>query len=134
MRKILFTIAIVGLLVSGYLSIVYATQGPIPCSLHGGCEVVRASTYAHIFGISTPYYGVVYYVLLALGALLLTPLRKAALRIPLLVLTGMGLAVSIWLTYLEAFVIQAWCQWCLVSAVLTLLAFLVVWGTLSKRS
>lgn len=133
MRKLLFLVAIAGLLVSGYLYVGYTEVGPIPCPLSGGCEVVRASQYAQFFGLPTPLYGVVFYLLLALGALLL-PRYRAALRIPLLVLTGIGLAVSLYLSYLEAYVVRAWCTWCVVSAVLTVIAFGLAWATLGVQN
>lgn len=132
MRKALFLVAVAGLLVSGYLYVGYAEVGPIPCPLSGGCETVRASQYAQFFGLPTPLYGIVYYLLLAVSALLL-PRHRPTLRIPLLVVTGIGLAVSIYLSYLEAFVIHAWCTWCVASALLTIIAFGIVWATLGVR-
>jgi uncharacterized membrane protein len=48
----------------------------------------------------------------------------------LLVLTGAALAVSVFLFYLQAAVIEAWCRYCLLSAVVTLLLFL---STLALR-
>jgi uncharacterized membrane protein len=46
--------------------------------------------------------------------------------VPLLLVAGagIGLAFSAYLTYLEAFVIHAWCRWCIVSATLAVLIFL----------
>ncbi|MEX1997740.1 MAG: vitamin K epoxide reductase family protein [Candidatus Andersenbacteria bacterium] len=132
MRKALFVIAILGLLISGYLYITYTSGGPILCG-SGGCEEVRGSAYAHLFGLPTPLYGIIFYVLLGVSAILWTPPWYRRLHFPLLLLTGIGLVVSIWLTYLEAFVIEAWCRWCVVSAVLTLVAFALVWSTLSTN-
>jgi uncharacterized membrane protein len=40
-------------------------------------------------------------------------------------LSGVGVVFSAWLTYLEAFVIHAWCQWCVISAILITLIFLL---------
>lgn len=127
MRKVLFTIAILGLLVSGYLFIEYVTGGPIVCGKWGSCEAVRASAYAYLLGLPTPAYGLIFYSVLALGAILTTPTTAARLRLPLRLLTVIGVGTSIWLTYIEAFVIHAWCIWCVASAVLTVLAFVVVW-------
>lgn len=129
MRRLLFLIAILGLLISGYMFTVYVLGGPILCG-SGGCETVRASQYARLLGIPTPAYGLVFYFLLALGALLLSSQPKRAYWL-LVLLTGTGLAVSAWLTYLEAFVIHAWCRWCVVSAGLSLVAFVIVWAKLA---
>ncbi|MEX2055184.1 MAG: vitamin K epoxide reductase family protein [Candidatus Andersenbacteria bacterium] len=132
MRKLLFLIAIAGLLVSGYLFVAYTTGGPIRCGAHGGCEIVRASAYASIGGIPTPFYGIVFYFLLAVGALLLQGRYAAETNVLLHIHTGIGLLTSAWLSYLEAFVIEAWCRWCVVSALLSLIAFIVVWFKLPR--
>lgn len=126
-RIVLFVLALLGLLVSSYLLYWYIQGGPITCSGGHGCDAVRASVYAGFFGIPTPAYGVAFYMLLCLGALLMSPMPSPWLQYSLLLLTGTGLAVSAYLTYLEAFVINAWCWWCVVSAVSATLAFLLVW-------
>lgn len=128
MRKLLFAVAIAGLLVSGYLFITYAFGWPIVCNTGHGCDIVRASEYASFGGVSTPFYGLIFYGLLAVGALLVTPERWGRMRWWLLGLTTIGVAVSVYLTYLEAFVIGAWCSWCILSALLALVAYgLVLW-------
>jgi uncharacterized membrane protein len=43
----------------------------------------------------------------------------------LFALSAIGVAFSAWLTYLEAAVINAWCQWCVVSAIIITLIFLL---------
>lgn len=127
MRIPLFIIGIIGLLVSSYLLVAYTTGGPITCTGGHGCETVRASIYSSFMGIPTPAYGVLYYLLLVTGSLLLASAHAAVMKQCLKVLTLSGLFVSLYLTYIEAFVIEAWCQWCVVSAILALLAFLLVW-------
>jgi uncharacterized membrane protein len=52
-------------------------------------------------------------------------LGGARLGLALLLLTGWGLVFSSWLTYLELFVIDAICQWCVVSAVLAAVLFVI---------
>lgn len=125
----MFIIAILGLLVSSYLAIEYLNAGPLVC-LGTGCDVVRQSAYGSLLGVPTPLFGVAYYLALAITAVKLTPQNADVLRWPLTLLTGLGLAFSAWLTYLEAFVLQAWCVWCVASAILSVLAFIVVWSRL----
>lgn len=132
MRKSLFLIAIAGLLVSGYLFVTYVTGAPIICSTDHGCDVIRNSQYAQFFGIPTPAYGLIFYSLLAIGALLWTPAYARLMRLPLALLTGSGIAVSAYLFYLSKFIIEAWCSWCLVSAILTVIAALLVWKNINQ--
>ena len=117
-RRALFAVAIAGLLVSGYLFITYTTGGPITCGVGHGCDTVRASEYASFFGIPTPAYGLLFYLLLAIGVII-------RWQRGVLLLTALGLLTSAYLTYLEAFVIHAYCLWCLVSAGLTVIAFML---------
>lgn len=119
-RKALISISLAGLLISGYLFIVYVTPVPLICDSTGGCEIIRLSKYASFIGIPTPFYGVVFYA--ALGIL-------AALERYNLVrwLTLIGLGTSIGLTYISSFVIGAYCLWCLASALLSILAFIIAW-------
>ena len=129
-RRWLFGVAILGLLDSAYLLFAYTAGAPLVCNVAHGCDVVRTSVYASFFGLPTPVYGVIFYSLLAVGALLWAGAERRWLRLPLALLTGSGLVVSGYLTYLEAFVIEAWCLWCVVSAVLSLAAFVIVWTAL----
>jgi len=126
MRPSLLVIAWLGLLISGYLFITYISPVPLVCGT-GGCHDIQASLYAKHFGLPTPLYGIIYYFLLGILAVLWRPNAGWWLRWSLIVLTGVGFGVTLWLTYLEAFVIKAWCTWCVGSAVLATLAFIITW-------
>lgn len=127
MHKILLAIAFFGLLLSGYLLMTYVSPVPLVCGPNGGCHAVRESTYAAFFGIPTPAYGVIFYFTLGILASLWDKKRQGYIYWGLIALTSAGFAVSAFLTYLEAFVIYAWCRWCVVSAVLATLALIPVW-------
>ncbi len=125
MHKGLVGISFLGLLISGYLLISYVSPEPIPCLSGGGCQTAQLSKYSSFLGIPTPAYGIAFYLVLGvLGALWSDTTKKKVL--PLLVfLVGSGFAVSAFLTYVEAFVIEAWCSWCVASALLVLLASII---------
>jgi uncharacterized membrane protein len=127
-RVTLFVLALIGLFISTYLLYVYVLGGPILCNGGHGCETVRASAQAKCFGISTPAYGVLFYVVTAGLIWLTTFVAKPWLRYGLLVWTAGGFAVSAYLTAIEAWVIAAWCVWCVASAILATLIFLLVWA------
>ena len=67
--------------------------------------------------------------MLALGLVGLTPRYADTRRLSeiLVLLTGFGLLFSLWLTWLELFVIHAICQWCVISAILATILFIVSW-------
>ena len=89
---------------------------------------MQQSPWAVFLGVPVPYWGVAGYLgMLAVALAGLQP-RLVNARWVALVLFGMsavGVAFSGYLTYLEAFVIRAWCMWCVISAVLVTLIFLL---------
>lgn len=128
MHRTLFGIALLGLVISSYLWIARISPIPLVCTDNGGCHTVQASRYAAHFGIPTAFYGILFYLALSMLAIFHNRGRTPHWMMILLYLTtGIGFAVSAYLTYLEAFVIKAWCAWCVVSAILTTLAFAIVW-------
>ncbi len=89
-----------------------------------GCSTVQQSKYGKILGIPISIPGLaLYVVLVAAAAILLTNFRGWAPYAILIAFFGalFGLAFSAFLTYLEAFVIDAWCIYCIVSALLMVL-------------
>jgi uncharacterized membrane protein len=89
---------------------------------------VQLSRWATFLGLPVAAWGIVFYlVLLALALVGLQPryADSRAVSLALVAWTGWGVLFSGWLTYLELFVINAICQWCVVSAVLVLIAFVV---------
>ncbi|MGH9522673.1 MAG: thioredoxin domain-containing protein [Terriglobales bacterium] len=134
MRKtIAFILALVGLFDSIYLLWMYLSPSiPMVC-FGGGCDAVRASEYAHLLGIPTPVYGVVMYAVLAALMFWETLNENAGwTRRAVLAISAAGVAVSIWLTYLEAAVVHAWCAWCVTQALAVTLIF-VLYATVQKE-
>lgn len=126
-RMIVAVLALLGLSVALYM-VAYAMglTGPIICNV-GSCETVQNSVYSKIGGIPVAAFGVVgYLILLATSFLGIQPGFLKARWVSLLLLGGgvLGVLFSAYLTYLEAYVIHAWCQWCVSSAIIMVLVFL----------
>ena len=132
MHKGLVAVAFAGLVVAGYLFITYTSPLPITCVAGEGCKTVQASHFSSFFGIPTPAYGIVYYLALGVLGALWNKSWSKNMRLALIVLTSSGLAISLFLSYLEAFVIHAWCVWCVSSAILTIIAFIITWKVVSR--
>lgn len=102
----------------------------------GSCEVVQSSEWSRLFGQPVAVYGVAGYLaclLLALVALQQPADRRHWSDALLLAGAAVGLAFTGWLTFAEAFLIHAWCRWCLGSAAIIALLFLCAllgWRTL----
>jgi len=106
-------LAVIGLGIAGYLTYVhyFALE---PLCLTGGCEQVQTSKYSEIVGVPVALLGLVGYALI-LGSLFI---KGDTGRLLGLILAFVGLGYSAYLTYLELFVIDAICQWCVASAII----------------
>jgi uncharacterized membrane protein len=115
LRALAIALALAGCAVAGYLTWVhYGELEPVCVGGGGGCERVQASEYAELAGVPVAVLGLAGYASILLA--LLAP-RGAGL----LVAAGIALVCfgfSLYLTYLELFVIEAICQWCVASAVI----------------
>src|SRR3954466_10899254 len=122
--------ALAGVFVALYLTLYKLGYiGTLVCAV-GSCETVQTSKWATFLGLPVGAWGVGYYLVVpALGLICLTPRYAETRRRSevLFWLTGFGLAFSLWLTYLELFVIHAICQWCVISAILATILFIVSW-------
>jgi len=124
-------IALIGVFVSLYLTLYKLGYiGTLACGT-GGCETVQLSKWGDFLGVPVAGWGVVYYVSVLALAIAGVQDRFAGSRrltIVLVVVTGWGLLFTLWLTYLELFVIHAICRWCVGSATMTVLLFaLALW-------
>ncbi len=111
-------VAAAGLADATYLTVHHFTAEPVPCSLITGCETVLTSQYAEVGGVPLAAFGAAaYFVAFALALLAAFGNRTTW--------TLFGVQVSlmsiftIWLLYLQAYVIGAFCQFCLISAITT---------------
>jgi uncharacterized membrane protein len=120
---------LVGLAVAGYLAFVELTQTNAVCGPVGDCNTVHQSQYSRLLGwIPIGVLGVFGYVLIGMAWAVSRygPSRAARLSTrALLGLTLGGTLFSVYLTFLEPFVIGATCAWCLASAVITTLLMLL---------
>lgn len=131
------TLSLLGLFVAAYLFLYKAGYiGTLACGA-GGCETVQLSPYSVFLGVDVALYGVAGF--LTLFALSLLGLRPALLgrawpdRV-LVVLSGIGVAFTLYLTWLELFVIHAICRWCVASAVIITLIFLAALAGMLRRT
>jgi uncharacterized membrane protein len=134
-RMVVAVLSLVGLFVAFYLMAhSFGWTGPLVCGI-GECETVQSSKWAKIGGVPVSAIGFIgYAALLALSVAGLQPGRRSSKALGLLLLagSGAGVAFSAWLTYLEAAVIRAWCQWCVTSAIVITLIFLAALPELSR--
>ena len=125
---ILGTLALIGVFVSTYLTLYKLGYiGQLQCAV-GSCETVNTSRWATFLGLPVAAWGLGFYVLALVLVMVGIQDRYAdsrMLSVVYVVLTGWGVVFSGWLTYLELFVINAICIWCVTSACIVAIMFLV---------
>jgi uncharacterized membrane protein len=120
-------ISLVGLGDSLYLSIKHFRHEVVPCTVTGGCEEVLNSAYATVGPIPLAALGAAaYFGVFSLA--LLVCFGYPRLRTHLLMLVVLMSLMTGYLLYLQAFTIQHFCQFCLLSAAVTISLLLLVIG------
>ncbi len=125
-RTTIWITALVGLLTSGYLTYVKVFDTPIYCTPGlGDCSTVNSSSYSELWGIPIAIFGILSFLAIFLFVFLGERL-KLVNQYQVLVIFGIsffGFLYSLYLTYLEIFVIQAVCQWCVLSGLCMTIIF-----------
>jgi uncharacterized membrane protein len=114
LRLLTALVALAGVVLAGYLTSAHYAEGSLVCPVGGGCHTVQESEYAEIAGVPVAVLGLAAYVVLLALVLWDTPTaRLAAAGIALI-----GFMFSAYLLVVQAFVLDAFCVWCLVNDVL----------------
>jgi len=118
-------LALFGIADALYLTIEHLTGQSVRCTIISGCSAVLSSPYAVVAGIPLAAIGAgAYFTVFSLAILALFGYRIAGkLLVPFV---GAMFLVALWLIYLQAFVIREFCQYCLLSATITLALLVVV--------
>lgn len=123
-------LSLIGLADALYLTIEHVTGQSVRCTIIAGCSAVLSSPYAVVAGIPLAAVGAAaYFSVFSLAILTLFGYPKAGGLLTALVIAMFF--VSLWLIYLQAFVIREFCQYCLLSALIT--TALLVLVVISRR-
>ena len=136
-RTIVATLALAGIFVALYLFLYKIGRiGNLSCSI-GSCETVNLSRWSIFLGAPVAAWGVGFYVVmfgLSVASLQDRYADSLGMSKALALISGGGVIFSLWLTYLELFVIHAICQWCVMSALIVTTIFVVSMLDLRARS
>lgn len=111
-------VSLVGLADSIYLTVEHLTGQSVRCTITSGCSEVLSSPYATVWGYPLAALGAIaYFLFFSLATLAAFGYRSTArLLVPLV---GAMFLTTLWLFYLQASVIHHFCQFCLLSALVT---------------
>jgi uncharacterized membrane protein len=125
---IVAALALAGIFISIYLTLYkLGVIGELSCSV-GSCETVNTSRWSVFLGLPVAAWGLLFYLDVFGVALLGTMPRwenEPVISIVLVAQAAVGVLFSAWLTYLELAVIHAICMWCVASAVIVTVVFVV---------
>jgi len=121
-------ISLLGLFLGVYLTLYkFGYIGTLACGV-SSCEKVQTSRWSEFLGLPVATWGVGFYVVMlamALAGLQERYAESSGLSLAMMLWTGWGVLFTAWLNYLEAFVIHAWCEWCIGSATMVLILFVL---------
>ncbi len=118
-------VSLIGLADSIYLTVEHLTGQSLRCTFISGCSEVLSSPYSHIGSVPLAAVGAIAYfavfdlsILAAFGHRFARPLLAG--------LVALMFMMTLWLLYLQAFVIHHFCQYCLLSAAVTMTLAVIV--------
>ncbi len=120
--------AVIGLLDSIYLAYVKLANAEIYCTPGlGDCDVVNASQWSSLWGIPLGVYGVIGFAAILLIASFGNKWKLLTTHNDLILfaISFAGFLFSLYLTYIELFILHAICQWCILSALMMTVIFIV---------
>lgn len=126
-NRLIFIFSLLGLGVSAFLLYEYSLSTPVICPLGGGCDIVRTSPYSSFLGISLPVLGIAFYLIVAILSIIRSQKLSSKILLKLqLLISAAGVGFGIYLTSLEAFVIKAYCFWCVLSFIISIVILVLV--------
>ena len=121
-----------GFLLSSYILYVKHSDKPMVCPTGSNCDTVIYSEYSKFFGIPLEYLGMLYYgILIATYTTLITSpgLLPQLVIYTILLFTSAAFLFSLYLTFIQAFVLKQWCMWCILSGIFSTTIFIVSLGS-----
>jgi len=118
-------ISFIGFLDAAYLTVQHYQEGILPCVVFEGCEQVTNSKYSTIFNIPISLLGAAYYLVIFLSAVVFWESKKDKALLVISYLPIGGFVISVFLLYLQLFVIKAICTYCVVSIITSTMLFIL---------
>ena len=133
---IIIALAFIGFVDSTFLLAKRMSGGPIPCVLgFTGCDEVSKSPHSVLFGIPLSAYGMVFYLAIGVLGILYLDTKKYIVVQLLLLATTLGFLSSLYFIYVQKFLIGAFCIYCILSAIVSVILFglgIVIYKKLKK--
>jgi uncharacterized membrane protein len=124
LRLLILILSGLGMLLSAYLTYTHITLAETSfCLTGGGCDIIKSSSFSRIFRVPVPLFGLIGYLLI--GTMTYARFNDGKIYF-IYYISLAGLAFSIYLTYIELFVLKAICAFCVGSALIMLSIFICI--------
>ena len=117
--------AALGFIDASYLTVSHYFAIPLPCSIVNGCEKVTTSVYSTVFGVPLALFGAAYYLAMVLLSVFSFDRKNERSMKVVAVLSTAGFLVSLGLVSIQLFVLDSICLYCMTSAAITTIVFLL---------
>ncbi len=118
---VLVLVGCAGFLLAFYIYHCKHRKKPLICPMRGSCDFVTTSDYSKFLGIPVEVLGLLYYAFIVIlhGLVIAEPgLFTVSMARISLVISTLAFCFSIYLLFVQAFLLKQWCTWCLCSAFL----------------
>lgn len=116
-------LGLAGFVNAAYLSVQALAGRPVVCFAGADCDKVLLSAYAKLFGIPVALFGAGFYLAIFLLAVYCLEAKNKKVFRALFPLSWLGFLFSVYLFLLQALIINSFCSYCVVSAILATLLF-----------
>lgn len=123
MTIVFLIIAFLGFFDAAYLTAQHYLALPLPCTILKDCETVTRSAYSMLGSIPVALIGAAYYMAAFFLMIAYRETSNKKILLVAMVLTGAGVLASAWFIYVQAAILHAFCQYCILSAIFTTLLF-----------
>lgn len=121
----MLAVGFVGFLDSLFLTINHYSGSELNCNIASGCELVTSSVYSMIGPVPVALLGVAYYLFVIFMIILYLDTRNKKVLRYVGWFTVTGFVMSLYFLFIQAFVLNAFCQYCLVSAATSTTLFIM---------
>ena len=118
-------LASLGFIDATYLTISHYVGADLYCGVSGGCSTVTNSAYSTFMGMYVSVYGMLYYMSILISTVIYIDTKNKKIIKLLIILPAIGFLFSLYLVYLQLFVINAICIYCMASASISTLLLII---------
>ena len=129
----MLAVSFIGFLDASYLTAAHYFNFSLPCTILNGCDLVVTSEYSKILGIPVALLGVVYYSFIFFAGIAYLDTGNSFIIKLAAYATIAGFLASLWFVYVQLFILNALCLYCIISTVTSSFLFLLGMGILFKK-